>query len=117
MRTQNPLRKASGLEQRETEQYCVPHASPDRVGNIRPNHDIANQRGVDRNADQDEKRLQAERAKGFEVILPHAAAFAVHHRRHRNRRDGCDKVDFNHPAECDEENANAHRFHAESDEE
>ena len=87
MRAEDAFCKASGLEQAEAEQDCVPHAGPYRVGNIPCDADVADQCGINRDADQNQKRLQAERGEGFQVTLSHVMSFSAHHRRHRNRRD------------------------------
>ena len=66
---------------------------------------MLDQRGVDRNAHDDQECLEAQRHEGADVVLSHPAPFLAHHRRHRDGSDGGDKVDLHHAPVHDNEDA------------
>ena len=75
-------RHAAGFEQRKAEQDRVAHTRPDGLGYILVERYVLHQHGVDGHTDDDEEGLEREGKEASEVVLPHAAPLAAHHRRH-----------------------------------
>ena len=61
MRVEDGFCEASGLKKRKAQQHRVPHASPDRLADIRAHADAFYQNGVNRDTDDDEKALKSQR--------------------------------------------------------
>ena len=81
------------------------------VDDVIHKRDVLHQNGVDGNADDNQKCLEAQRQQGTDVILPHAAPFLAHHGRHWDGGNRGDEIYFNHSSECDNENADGQRPH------
>ena len=99
MRLKDCFCETAGFEQRKAQQYGVAHAAPDCHDDVIFQSDVLHQHSINCHADDDEKRLKAQRQQGAEVVLPHTAPFLAHHRCHRKRRNGCDKQGKN-PVPC-----------------
>ena len=105
MGIEDGLCKAACFEQAEAKQNCVAHAGPDRTADICSNGNALNQHSVDGNAYNDEKCLESQSEQGTKVILAHAAPFLAHHSCHRDGCKGGHKVDLDHSAVGDDEDA------------
>ena len=110
------LGKAARFEQAEAQQHRVAHASPDGVDDVIHKRDVLHQNRVNSNADDNQKRLEAQRQQRTDVVLSHAAPFLAHHGRHRNGGNRGDEIYFNHSSECDNENADGQRPHGNANE-
>ena len=108
-------RQAACLKQRKAQQHRVPHACPNRRGYVALHRNAAHQYGINRHADDDEKRLKPQRKKTSQIVLPHLSPFAVRHRRHRDGRNRGYKVNLDHASIGDDENANCQRPHRKAD--
>ena len=62
--------ETAGFEQRKAQQYGVSHAAPDRHDDVIFQSDVLHQHSINCHADDNEKRLKAQRQQGSEVILP-----------------------------------------------
>ena len=82
MRGEDAPRHAACLEQGKTQEYAVAHARPDGLGYVLVERYVPNQYAVDGHADDDEKGLYREGKEAAQIVLPHAAPLAAHHRRH-----------------------------------
>lgn len=115
MRCKNGFREASGLKERKAEQHGISRAGPDCALNVAGHGNGFHQHGVNRHADHNQKALESERKQGFQVVLPDLAPLAVGEGGKRNRADGDEKVNFQHPPVNDEEDAERHDFDGEPD--
>ena len=107
--------QAAGFEQCEAQQHGIAHAAPDRHDDVLLGGDVLHQYGVDCHADDNQKRLEAQRQQAAQVVLAHAAPFLAHHGRHRDGGHRRDKVNFDHTAINDDENADIQRPHGNAD--
>lgn len=73
------------------------------------------QHGVDGYTDHDQEALEPKRKQGFQVVLSHFAPFTVGKCGKRNRADGREQIDFQHPPVDDEENTDGHDLDGKSD--
>ena len=72
MCVEDALGKGTGFEQREAEQHCISHASPDRIADVAADGDVLHQHGIDGDTDDDEERLKAECKQTAQIIAPSA---------------------------------------------
>ena len=61
--------KASGLKERKAQQNGVAHAAPDRHDDVIFQSDVLHQHSINCYADDDEKRLKAQRQQGAQIVL------------------------------------------------
>lgn len=61
--------KSAGLEQSETQQYRVPHNTPQGCDDVLGESDTLNENGIDANADKDEESLEADGKQGAQIVL------------------------------------------------
>ena len=108
-------RQAACLKQRKAQQHRIPHARPNRRGYVALHRNAAHQYGINRHADDDEKRLKPQRKKTPQVVLPHLPPFAVRHRCHWNGCNRCHQINLDHAPVGDDENADCQRPHREAD--
>ena len=91
MRLKDGFCETAGFEQRKAQQYGVAHAAPDRHDDVIFQSDVLHQHSINCHADDDEKRLKAQRQQGAQIVLAHAAPFLAHHGSHGDGRNGCHK--------------------------
>jgi len=111
MRGENTLTQTPRLEQREAQQYRIPHTRPNRLHNVRVDGDALHQHRVDADANHDQKRLKSQREQRLEIVLSDAAPFVI---RHCGQRDGAKRhreVDFHHAPVDDDEDTDGQDAH------
>ena len=96
---------ASRLEQAEAQKHCVAHAAPDRAGNVLRRPDFLDQHRRDADDNHNQERLEAQRQKGFQIVLAHAAPLRVSQRGKGDRSQRGHGVYFNHSPVGHKENA------------
>lgn len=101
------LRDAAGFEEREAQQHRVADARPQGGADVAAGADALHEYRINRDADHDEECLKTQRKERPQIVAAHLPPFPIHHRRHRNRRNGCDHVNLNHTPIYDDEDADA----------
>ena len=104
------------LEERKAQQHGVAHAGPDGLADVRVHGDVPHEHGVDRDADDDEKRLKTERQQAAQIVLSALAPLLVHHGRHRDRRNRGREINFDHASVDDDKDADRQHPHGRADE-
>ena len=113
---EDAARHAGRLEKRETQQHRIAHARPDGLAHVLVKGYVLDKDSINCDADYDQKRLERECQEAAQIILPHAAPFAAHHRRHGDGGDRGREVNFQHTPINDDENADGNSPCSDADE-
>ena len=104
------------LEERKAQQHGVAHAGPDGLADVLVHSDILHEHSIDRDADDNEKRLKAERQQAAQIIFTALAPLLVHHGRHRDWCNRGREIDLDHASIDDDKDADRQHPHGRADE-